>query len=293
MQTNSTSNATEQYGPSDRYPRLRRIMGQILAWNRNVGSQMQFYAIAFRSIPEGVIRHQTELLRLIAQMGMGMGSLALVGGGVGVFALLFVANGSLIGVLAYNEFGSIGVDALTGLAGSVLNLRFTVPGVSALAVTATVGAGATAQIGAMRINEEIDALEVIGVNSISYLASTRVVAGTVAVVPLYCVAASVGFLFGRITTTVFYGQGAGVYEHYFNTFLNPTDLLWSFSETVALTVIVMVVHCYHGYYAHGGPAGVGEAVGRSVRTSMVVGAVILVGISLSVYGVSGNFHVAS
>jgi phospholipid/cholesterol/gamma-HCH transport system permease protein len=147
-------------------------------------------------------------------------------------------------------------------------------------------------MGAMRINEEIDALEVIGIRSVSYLASTRVVAGIVVVIPLYCVAIMMAFLASRAGTTAIYGQGSGVYDHYFDTFLNPTDLIWSFFQCVAMTVVIMLVHTYYGYTASGGPAGVGEAVGRAVRTSMVIAAVEIAMISLAVYGQSGNFNLA-
>ena len=96
-------------------------------------------------------------------------------------------------------------------------------------MAATIGAGATAQLGAMRISEEIDALEVMGIRSVAYLASTRVVAGVIVVVPLYCIAVLMAFLAARFGTTGVYGQSTGVYDHYFNTFLNPTDVIWSFA----------------------------------------------------------------
>ena len=70
-----------------------------------------------------------------------------------------------------------------------------------VALAATIGAGATAQLGAMRINEEIDALEVMGIRTIAYLASSRVVAGVIVVIPLYCVAALSGFVSARWCTT--------------------------------------------------------------------------------------------
>ena len=60
-------------------------------------------------------------------------------------------------------------------------------------------------------------------------------------------------------TTLIYGQGAGVYDHYFNTFLIPTDLLWSFLQAIVMSIAVMLVHTYYGYNASGGPAGVGRA----------------------------------
>ena len=107
-----------------------------------------------------------------------------------------------------------------------------------------------------------------------------------------CIAVMMAFFAARTGTTAIYGQGSGVYDHYFYTFLNPTDVIWSFFQSVAMTIVIMLVHTYYGYTATGGPAGVGEAVGRAVRTSMVVAAVEIVMISLAVYGQSGNFNLA-
>lgn len=70
-----------------------------------------------------------------------------------------------------------------------------------------------------------------------------------------------------MVTTVLYGQSSGTYEHYFRTFLRPDDVFWSFLEAIIIAAIVMVTHCYYGYNAGGGPVGVGEAVGRSMRFS--------------------------
>jgi phospholipid/cholesterol/gamma-HCH transport system permease protein len=100
------------------------------------------------------------------------------------------------------------------------------------------------------------------------------------------------FLSARVVTTAMYGQSTGVYDHYFNTFLIPTNIIWSFVLAISMTVVIMLVHTYYGYTASGGPAGVGEAVGRAVRTSMVVAAVVIVFISLAVYGQSGNLNLA-
>ncbi len=89
-----------------------------------------------------------------------------------------------------------------------------------------------------------------------------------------------------------YGQSTGVYDHYFHTFLNPTDLIWSFVTVLVVGIAVMLVHTFYGFTATGGPAGVGEAVGRAVRTSLIVLAFVVLGISLAVYGQSGNFHLS-
>jgi phospholipid/cholesterol/gamma-HCH transport system permease protein len=272
--------------------RLRRRTDSLIGgWNR-IGSQTRFYAKTLGAIPDAVLHYRTELLRLIAQMGLGAGALAVVGGTVAIVGFLTVTTGALVAVQGYNQLASVGVEALTGFASAFFNVRLIVPGTTSVALSATIGAGATAQLGAMRINEEIDALEVIGIRSVTYLAATRVLAGVIVVIPLYCVAIMMAFLAARIGTTAIYGQGSGVYDHYFNTFLNPTDLIWSFFQCVAMTVVIMLVHTYYGFTASGGPAGVGEAVGRAVRTSMVIAAVEIAMISLAVYGQSGNFNLA-
>src|ERR1700741_11761 len=279
--------------PSKLHPRLQRATNVVVAeWNR-IGSQMRFYVTTLGSIPDAVINYRTEMLRLIAQMGLGTAALAMIGGTVVIVGFLTMTTGALVAVQGYNQLASVGIEALTGFASAFFNVRLIVPGTTSVALSATIGAGATAQIGAMRINEEIDALEVIGIRSVTYLASTRVLAGVVVVIPLYCVAVMMAFLAARTGTTAIYGQGSGVYDHYFGTFLNPTDLIWSFFQCVAMTVVIMLVHTYYGYTASGGPAGVGEAVGRAVRTSMVIAAVEIVLITLAVYGQSGNFHLAS
>jgi phospholipid/cholesterol/gamma-HCH transport system permease protein len=265
--------------------------GFVSGWNR-IGAQARFYAKTLAAIPDAVVNYQTELWRLIAQMGLGTGALAVVGGTVAIVGFLTMTTGALVAVQGYNQLASVGFEALTGFASAFFNVRLIVPGTTSVALSATIGAGATAQLGAMRINEEIDALEVIGIRSVTYLATTRVIAGVVVVIPLYCIAVMMAFLAARLGTVVIYGQGSGVYDHYFNTFLNPTDLIWSFGQSVAMTVVIMLVHTFYGYTASGGPAGVGEAVGRAVRTSMVVASVEIVMISLAVYGQSGNFDLA-
>src|ERR1700758_30903 len=279
--------------PSRLHPRLARVQKSVVGEWVRIGNQTQFYTRTLGLIPDALIHYRTEVYRLIAAMGLGTGALAIVGGTVAIVGFLTMTTGALVAVQGYNQLASLGVEALTGFASAFFNVRLIVPGTTSVALSATIGAGATAQMGAMRINEEIDALEVIGIRSVSYLASTRVVAGIVVVIPLYCVAIMMAFLASRAGTTALYGQGTGVYDHYFNTFLSPRDIIWSFLQVVAITVVVMLVHTYYGYTASGGPAGVGEAVGRAVRTSMVVAAVEIVMITLAVYGQSGNFHLAS
>ncbi len=275
-----------------RFPRARaRVSGLVDGWNR-VGRQTKFYGRTLQSIGYVFVHYRVELIRLIAQMGLGAGALVIIGGTVAIVGFLTVTTGALVAVQGYNDFSEIGVEALTGFASAFFNVRLIAPATTAIALSATIGAGATAQLGAMRINEEIDALEVMGIRTIAFLASSRVIAGLLVVIPLYCVGVLMSFWAARFGTTVLYGQATGVYDHYFKTFLNPTDLIWSFVQCIVLAVVIMLVHTYYGYTARGGPAGVGEAVGRAVRTSLIFSAFVLVMISLAVYGQSGNFNLA-
>ena len=278
--------------PSTLMPRVRRAVTAIQnGWNQ-LGLQTQFYGQTIRSVGDAVVHYRTEVAVQVAQMSLGAGALAVVGGTIVIVAFLTMSAGALIAVQGYNTLAGVGVEALTGFTSAYLNVRIIGPLTTGIGLAATIGAGATAQLGAMRIAEEIDALEEMGVRSISYLASTRLLAGVIVVVPLYCVAVLMSFVSARVGTTVVYGQSTGVYDHYFKTFLNPVDLVWSFVQAMVMALTVMIIHTYYGYTASGGPAGVGEAVGRAVRTSLIVVVFVTLAISLSVYGRSGNFNLS-
>jgi phospholipid/cholesterol/gamma-HCH transport system permease protein len=265
--------------------------GWINGWNR-VGTQTAFYARTLGSVWDAFVYYKTEILRLIAQMSLGVGALAVIGGTVVIVAFLTLSTGSLVAIQGYRSLSDVGVEALTGFFSAYVNTRLASPLIAAVGLAATIGAGATAQLGAMRINEEIDALEVMGIRTIAYLASTRLLAGVIVVIPLFCVASIAAFLATRFLTTFAYGQSSGVYDHYFNTFLQPADLIWSLLQVIAMGIVVMLVHTYYGFTASGGPAGVGEAVGRAVRTSLIAAVFVTLAMALSIYGQSGNFHLS-
>jgi phospholipid/cholesterol/gamma-HCH transport system permease protein len=278
--------------PSTLFVRTRsRVRGLVAGWRR-LGEQTEFYGLTVRGICDALVHYKIEVVRLIAQMSLGTGALAIIGGTVVIVGFLTLSAGSLIAVQAYSQMQEIGVEALAGFTSAYLNVRLIAPLVAGIGLAATIGAGATAQLGAMRISEEIDALEVMGVRSIAYLASSRMVAGIIVVIPLYCVAVLMAFLATRAGTTAVYGQSTGVYDHYFTTFLNPVDLIWSFFQAIAMAIVVMLVHTYYGYNASGGPAGVGEAVGRAVRTSLIAAVAVTMFVSLAIYGQSGSFNLS-
>ena len=275
-----------------RLPRLSRTFTSLLAaWDRT-GEQTAFYARTLGSTGDALTQYRGETLRLIAQMGLGSGALAILGGAVGIVAFLTISAGSVIAIQGFNSLSGIGVEALTGFLSAYFNGRVVIPLAAVIGLAATIGAGATAQLGAMRISEEIDALESMAIRSVAYLAATRVVAGVIVVIPLYCVALLMSFAATKWSTTFVYGQSTGVYDHYFNTFLSPVDVLYSLLQAVVMGLIVMLVHTYYGYTASGGPAGVGEAVGRAVRTSLIVAVFVTLFMALALYGRSGNFNLA-
>ena len=216
----------------------------------------------------------------------------MIGGTVVIVGFLTLATGGTLAVQGYSSLGNIGIEALTGFLSAFINVRISAPVVAGIGLAATFGAGATAQLGAMRINEEIDALESLGIEPIAYLVGTRIVAGLIAITPLYALAVVASFLASRFTTVLLLGQSAGLYDHYFATFLNPIDLLWSFLQAFLMALTILLIHTYFGFFAAGGPAGVGTAVGNAVRTSLIAVVSVTLLVSLAVYGANGNFNLS-
>ena len=272
------------------YTRANRWFAAPIRGIDSLGHIAWFVVTAVGSIGHALRYYRKEMLRLIAEIGMGTGAMAVIGGTVAIVGFVTLSGGSLIAIQGFASLGNIGVEAFTGFFAALVNVRIAAPVVSGQALAATVGAGATAELGAMRISEEIDALEVMGIKSISYLVSTRILAGFVVIIPLYAMAIIMSFLSAQITTTFFYGQSIGTYEHYFRTFLRPDDVAWSFVQAIIISIIVMLNHCYYGYYASGGPVGVGEAVGRSMRASLIAIVVVVLLASLALYGTNPNFN---
>src|SRR5271154_5688095 len=254
------------------------------------GRMVWFTLLSLGEIPLTLRRYRSETVRLIAQIGMGTGALAVVGGTGAIVAFVTVSGASLVAIQGFASLGNIGVGVFTGFFAALVNVRIAAPVVTGIALAATVGAGATAELGAMRISEEIDALEVMGVKSTAYLVSTRMLAGLVVIIPLYSVGLILSFLSPQIVTTFLYGQTSGTYEHYFRTFLRPDDVFWSFVEVIIIAALVMLSHCYYGYNPSGGPVGVGEAVGRSMRFSLVATPIVILLAEMALYGVNPNFN---
>ncbi|MBN6041567.1 ABC transporter permease [Amycolatopsis sp. 195334CR] len=262
------------------------------AFLEGFGAQLSFYARAIAWMPRTIRRYSRETLRLLTEVSFGTGALAVIGGTLGVMIGMTLFTGLIVGLQGYSALNQLGTAALTGFISAYFNTREVAPLSAGLALSATVGCGFTAQLGAMRISEEIDALEVMGVPSLPYLVTTRVLAGVTAVIPLYAVGLLSSYLASRQITIWFYGQSAGTYDHYFALFLPPEDVLWSFLKVIVFSVLVILSHCYYGYTARGGPAGVGIAVGRAVRTSIVLISVLDFFLSLAIWGTNTTVRIS-
>ena len=270
----------------------RRIANYPLGVLDNFGEQLSFYLRTLAWIPRTLRRYMKEVLRLLSEVSFGSGALSVIGGTVGVMVGLTLFTGVLVGLQGYSALNSIGTAAFTGFLTAFFNTREIAPLVAGLALSATVGAGFTAQLGAMRISDEIDALEVMGVPSLPYLVSTRVVAGFIAVIPLYIIGLLSSYLASRVIVVQLYDQSAGTYEHYFNLFLPPQDVFYSFLKVLIFAVLIILLHCYYGYRASGGPAGVGVAVGRAVRITIVTVAIVNFFIGFAIWGTTTTVRIA-
>lgn len=274
------------------YPGLAREINRPITALGGVGDHVAFYGKAIAGAPFAATRYRREIIRLIAEISMGAGTLAMIGGTVVIVGFLTLATGGTLAIQGYSSLGNIGIEALTGFLAAFINVRISAPIVAGIGLAATFGAGVTAQLGAMRINEEIDALESMGIRPVSYLVSTRIVAGMLAITPLYSIAVILSFVASQFTTVVVLGQSGGLYGHYFSTFLNPTDLLWSFLQAILMALAILFTHTYYGYFASGGPSGVGVAVGTAVRTSLIIIVSVTLLVSLAIYGANGNFNLS-
>jgi phospholipid/cholesterol/gamma-HCH transport system permease protein len=248
------------------------------------GDQLLFYVKALAWTPRAVRRYRREIYNTLAEVTFGAGGLTLIAGTVGVIAFLSFFAGTEVGIQGYASLSQIGVAKFSAFISAYFNTREVAPLVSSIALAATVGCGYTARLGSMRISEEIDALEVMAVPSLPFLVTTRMIAAFIAVIPLYIVALCSSYLAPRLIVTLIYHQSVGTYDHYFLQFLPPIDMLWSFGKLLFLATAIILIHCYYGYTASGGPAGVGMAVGRAIRTSIVTVVVADFFLSFAIWG---------
>lgn len=236
---------------------------------REVGQWVLFICQTFWYLPLTVRRYTQETLRATISLSWGRGSLIVDGGTISVLVVLGIAVGGSVAIEALAVLNIIGFEGLAGLIGGITAVRVIGPLVAGIAFTAQAGTRMTAEIGAMRISEEIDALETMGIRPIPFVVGTRLIGGMLCVIPGYLLTLLTTFFVLDTVVTVFHNEPGGTYDHYFIQFLTPTDLIYSVIKAAIYCTAATLIHCYYGYFASGGPVGVGQASGRAVRASLV------------------------
>src|SRR5438874_3471001 len=166
---------------------------------------------------------------------------------------------------------AVGAPAYAGVFSAWCDLRELVPYAFGYMMSAKVGTGIVAELGSMRISDEIDALEVMGINSVTFLCATRLLAAWMVLPFMYLSAIGVGYLASYIAVVKQIGYvSAGGFLLIFWQFQNPTDLLYSVIKGMSMATAIVLVACYYGYHASGGPVGVGTATAKSMVLNLVI-----------------------
>ncbi|WP_109530328.1 MULTISPECIES: ABC transporter permease [Nocardia] len=235
-----------------------------------LGHMITFFLRAFTSIPLAIRHYSRESVKILSDVTWGNGSLVVGGGTAGVIIVLGASAGAIVGIEGYSALKLLGMEPATGMIAATAATRELAPIMASIAFASQAGCRFTAQLGAMRIAEEIDALESIAIRPIPYLVSTRLLASMVALVPLYLAALAADYLAVEAFVWVAGGDSFGTYAHYFNLVLSGTDIFYSLLKGLVFVVITTTIQCYYGYYASGGPQGVGVAAGRAMRAAITV-----------------------
>jgi phospholipid/cholesterol/gamma-HCH transport system permease protein len=232
-------------------------------WIASLGAIARFSGEVFGDIFKGrVFRFFGEALR---QSGI-----LILGSAMVIWGMVFIL-GLECGIEGAYFTRSTGSPGYAGVFTAWCDLREMVPYMFGYIMSAKVGTGIVAELGAMRINEEIDALEVIGVRPITFLAATRLLAAWMVLPFIYMSSVGVGFFASYLAVVQQIGEvSSGGYFLVFWMFQNPPDLFYSVIKGMAMATAIVAVGCYYGYTASGGPVGVGQATAKSMILNMVL-----------------------
>ncbi|BAX96186.1 putative YrbE family protein [Mycobacteroides stephanolepidis] len=253
-----------------------------------IGHSVYFFVRIVMAVPVTLRSYSREFFRVLSDIAWGNGSIVVGGGTVGVALVLGFTAGALIGVEGYNALNLLGLGPATGLLSSFGSTRELAPVMIALAFTTQAGCRFTAQLGAMRINDEIDAMESIAINPIPYLVGTRTLAAVVAAIPLFIACLAVTYLACQVVVGISAGQSSGTYLHYFSLFVNGRDVIFATTKAAVFVFVSSAIQCYFGYYASGGPQGVGVAAGRAMRASITAIIVLNMLMTMAMWGVDAG-----
>jgi phospholipid/cholesterol/gamma-HCH transport system permease protein len=231
-------------------------------WVSALGEITLFGGRAFREVFGGrVFKFFGEALR---QAGI-----LILGSAVVIWTLAFI-SGLTCGIEGAYFNRSLGNPAYAGVFAAWCDLREIMPYAFGYMMSAKVGTGLVAELGAMRITDEIDALEVMGISSMTFLVGTRLLAAFLVLPFVYLGAIGAGFLASYLAVVQQIGEvSSGGFFLIFWMFQNPPDLLYSLIKAMAMATMIVIVGCYYGYTASGGPVGVGTATAKSMVLNTV------------------------
>ncbi len=247
---------------------MRELLAAPRGWLGAFGEIAGFSARVIGGVFSGRVLHFFgEALR---QAGI-----LILGSALVIWGLAFIL-GLQCGIEGAYFSRSTGAPAYAGIFSAWCDLREVIPYAFGYMMSAKVGTGLVAEIGAMRISDEVDALEVMGINSLLFLCATRLLAAWMVLPFLYIAAVGAGFLASYLAVVQQIGEvSSGGFFLIFWMFQNPPDLVYSLIKGMAMATVIVLVGCYYGYTASGGPVGVGTATAKSMVLNTV--AVHLVG----------------
>ena len=250
-----------------------------------LGHMATFFTRAVAGIPVTLTRYRKAFLTILSDVTWGNGSVVVGGGTAWVIILLGATAGAIVGIEGYQALHLLGMEPAAGLLSSTVSTRELAPIMAALAFAAQAGCRFTAQLGSMRISEEIDAMESLAIRPLPYLVTTRLLASAVAIVPLYVLCLVVNYVAVQTIVTLAGGLSAGSFEHYFRLVLSGSDIAYSVVKAVVFVIITSTIQCYYGYFASGGPQGVGVAAGRAMRASISVMIIANLVLTIGIWGI--------
>ncbi len=196
--------------------------------------------------------------------------LLITGSAIVIWGLTFIL-GLQCGIEGAYFNRSVGSPSYAGVFAAWCDLREVIPYAFGYMMAAKVGTGIVAEIGAMRISDEIDALEVMGVNPMIFLCATRLLAAWLTLPFIYLFGVGVGYFASWLAVVKQIAEvSSGGYFLIFWEFQNPPDLLFSLIKGMTMATVIVLVGCYYGYTAGGGPVGVGTATAKSMVLNIVL-----------------------
>ena len=255
------STATSLSGPGP----LARLAGGTRQGFTTLGHIVSFSAAQIARFPQA-LRYSREVWWYAAFIAIGSTPVALV---------LTYFTGSECSVEAYYSLSQIGAQSLAGVFNAICDTREITPLFFGFAVGAKVGCGLVAELGTMRVNEEIDALEVMGIPSKIYLVSTRLLACFIVLPLMYLASLAISYLGSFIVQRFQINQiSSGAYADYFYRFLNIEDIGFSMIKAVVFAVLIVCVAAYYGYHVTGGAVGIGKASAKTMAVALVLTVVV-------------------